>query len=51
MMNFDYKRINEYEQYWRKNHNIQDGQPSTIFKKPTNSIIGKSINIKLANGT
>jgi len=51
MMNFDYKRINEYEQYWRKNHNIQDGQPSTIFKDPTNSITGKSINIKLANGT
>lgn len=33
MMGLDYKRIREYEQYWRAAHNIQEGQPSTVFDK------------------
>ena len=33
MINFDYKRIHEYEDYWRKAHNIPYGQPSTLFPK------------------
>lgn len=34
MLNFDYKRIKEYEQYWRAAHGIKEGEPSTLFKKP-----------------
>lgn len=34
MLNFDYKRINEYEQWWRQAHQIKDDQPSTLFEKP-----------------
>jgi anaerobic magnesium-protoporphyrin IX monomethyl ester cyclase len=34
MLSFDYRRINEYEQTWRKNHGIPDGKPSTLFKAP-----------------
>jgi len=34
MLSFDYKRIKEYEQYWRKAHQIKEGEPSTIFKAP-----------------
>jgi radical SAM superfamily enzyme YgiQ (UPF0313 family) len=30
MVNFDYKRIREYERYWRKAHEIPEGAPSTI---------------------
>lgn len=33
MLNFDYKRIQEYEQRWRKVHNVPDSAPSTIFEK------------------
>jgi radical SAM superfamily enzyme YgiQ (UPF0313 family) len=33
MVNFDYKRIREYERKWRRFHNIADGQPSTLFKE------------------
>ena len=33
MINFDYKRIHEYEEYWRKAHNIPDGQPSTLYSQ------------------
>jgi len=32
MINFDYKRIREYEKYWRKAHGIEDGKPSTIYQ-------------------
>ena len=50
MMNFDYKRIEEYEKYWRKNHNIADGKASTIFKDTVDTTtIKKSANIRLAN--
>ena len=28
-----YFRIDEYEQIWRKNHNIPDGAPSTLFEE------------------
>jgi radical SAM superfamily enzyme YgiQ (UPF0313 family) len=31
MVNFDYKRIRQYEQYWRKAHNLPDSAPSTVF--------------------
>lgn len=31
MMDFDYKRIAEYEKYWRKAHDIPDGAPSTVY--------------------
>jgi anaerobic magnesium-protoporphyrin IX monomethyl ester cyclase len=31
MMAFDYKRIREYEAYWRRNHGIAEGAPSTRF--------------------
>jgi radical SAM superfamily enzyme YgiQ (UPF0313 family) len=31
MINFDYKRIREYEQYWRRAHGIADSEPSTVF--------------------
>ncbi len=33
MINLDYKRIHEYEDYWRKAHNVPYGQPSTLFPK------------------
>lgn len=32
MLNFDYKRIAEYEQIWRTNHAIPDGLPSTLYE-------------------
>lgn len=31
MMDFDYKRIAEYEVYWRKAHSIPEGVASTVF--------------------
>lgn len=31
MMNFDYKRVRQYEQKWRKVHQIAEGAPSTTF--------------------
>lgn len=31
MINMETRRIDEYEQIWRKNHNIPEGQPSTLF--------------------
>ncbi|MBX9843671.1 MAG: radical SAM protein [Xanthobacteraceae bacterium] len=30
MINFDYKRIDEYEALWRQHHNIADSHPSTM---------------------
>jgi radical SAM superfamily enzyme YgiQ (UPF0313 family) len=35
MVNFDYKRIGEYEAYWRKAHKIPDGAPSTVYQEST----------------
>ncbi len=35
MIAFDYKRIREYEKYWRHAHGIPEGAPSTIFVDPT----------------
>ena len=32
MLAFDYRRINEYEQVWRRQNDILDGQPSTLFR-------------------
>ena len=32
MINFDYKRIQEYEKKWRRVNNIAEGAPSTLFK-------------------
>jgi len=34
MVNFDYKRIKEYETYWRTAHNIPHEAPSTLFEPP-----------------
>lgn len=31
MMNLDYKRIREYEKYWRGAHGIAEGEPSTLY--------------------
>jgi radical SAM superfamily enzyme YgiQ (UPF0313 family) len=33
MMSFDYKRIHDYEKYWRAAHRISDGAPSTVFSE------------------
>jgi radical SAM superfamily enzyme YgiQ (UPF0313 family) len=35
MVAFDYKRIRDYESYWRKAHEIPEGAPSTVFASPT----------------
>jgi anaerobic magnesium-protoporphyrin IX monomethyl ester cyclase len=32
MTSFDYKRIDEYEKIWRRNHDIGEGVPSTLVK-------------------
>ena len=32
MVNMDVKRIKEYEQYWRKAHDIPEGAPSSVFQ-------------------
>jgi radical SAM superfamily enzyme YgiQ (UPF0313 family) len=32
MITFDYKRIREYEKYWRKAHDIADGVRSTLYE-------------------
>jgi radical SAM superfamily enzyme YgiQ (UPF0313 family) len=31
MLNFDYRRLDEYEQLWRRNHQIPDHAPSTLI--------------------
>lgn len=33
MLNFDYKRVNEYELIWRRNHRVPDGHPSTLVRE------------------
>lgn len=38
MVNFDYKRIRQYEQYWRRAHNVPDSAPSSIFRKKESAI-------------
>jgi hypothetical protein len=46
MVNFDRRRIEDYERYWRRAHGIVDGAPSTVFEDPvkqagsSDSIIG-----------
>jgi radical SAM superfamily enzyme YgiQ (UPF0313 family) len=30
----DHKRIDEFEQIWRRNHDIADDQPSTLYRDP-----------------
>jgi anaerobic magnesium-protoporphyrin IX monomethyl ester cyclase len=32
MLNFHYGRIDEYERIWRRNHNLPEGHPSTLFR-------------------
>lgn len=32
MVNFDYKRIRDYERYWRRAHDIAEGAPATVFQ-------------------
>jgi radical SAM superfamily enzyme YgiQ (UPF0313 family) len=34
MLKGDYKKIDEYEKTWRRNHNIPDGAPSTLIDEP-----------------
>jgi len=34
MLSKNIKRIDEYEQIWRKNHGLPEDAPSTIFQKP-----------------
>ncbi len=46
MINFDYRRINEYERAWRKHHDIPDGAPSTLFKPAEK--VKANINIRTA---
>lgn len=31
MLNWDYRRLDEYERIWRHNHGIKDGEPSTLI--------------------
>ena len=38
MVNFDFKRIREYEQYWRAAHGIQEGAPSSVFREKLLSV-------------
>jgi anaerobic magnesium-protoporphyrin IX monomethyl ester cyclase len=37
MVNGDLEGIKDYEQVWRKNHSINENEPSTIFVDPTKS--------------
>jgi anaerobic magnesium-protoporphyrin IX monomethyl ester cyclase len=32
MLSFDYRKLNEYEQLWRRNNRIPEGEPSTLVK-------------------
>jgi radical SAM superfamily enzyme YgiQ (UPF0313 family) len=32
MIQWDYRRIDHYEKIWRKNHQIADGAPSTLYR-------------------
>lgn len=34
MVQFDWRKIDEYERVWRRNHGIPDGAPSTLYKAP-----------------
>ena len=34
MLAFNYGRIDEYEDVWRRNHAVADGRPSTLYKDP-----------------
>ena len=34
MLNFDTRKIDEYEKIWRKQHAIPDGHPSTLWRTP-----------------
>jgi len=34
MLNFDFKRIAEYENIWRRNHRIPEGASSTLYQDP-----------------
>ena len=34
MINFNQKRIDEYEQIWREKHRISEGHPSTLYRDP-----------------
>jgi anaerobic magnesium-protoporphyrin IX monomethyl ester cyclase len=34
MLKMDYKKLDEYEKIWRRNHRIPDGAPSTLIAEP-----------------
>jgi radical SAM superfamily enzyme YgiQ (UPF0313 family) len=41
MVNFDYRRIDEHEAIWRRNHGVPDGEPSTLVRKsPALRLVG-----------
>jgi radical SAM superfamily enzyme YgiQ (UPF0313 family) len=48
MVNFDYKRLHEYEKYWRKAHDITGDSPSTIFQEPVTNT-RKSAKVSLSS--
>ena len=33
MLNFDRRRIDQYEKIWRANHGLRDDQPSTLYSE------------------
>jgi hypothetical protein len=35
MLNFDYRRLQDYEHVWRRQHGIADGEPSTLVRSPS----------------
>lgn len=42
MLQFDHKRIDEYEQIWRHNHRVPDGHPSTLFQDERKVAVGQA---------
>ena len=40
MLNFDTRKIDEYEKIWRANHRIPDGRPSTLYAEPKRAAAG-----------
>ena len=35
MLNFDYRRIDEFEKMWRRNHRMPEDHPSTLYRDPS----------------
>ena len=43
MLNFDYRRLDEYEQLWRRNHQIPEHAPSTLIPSKRKALPNASI--------